>query len=239
MGLPPRNSGRLSLENLNSLSTDPLSSVTIFKTTIHLAISPTWLTNLKTGVDNELTPYLNRYYPPLKAILLGYDNLKLSSRIGTLVYDSPAIHINVGADFFLFSPEIGSKIPGVVNKRSHGHLGCLVHDTFNVSLPAGVSEQGVIIGQEVTMEVTKVIWGHKNMMPIIQGKLVDASQQEQEIDFDSGIDSTIAVKEEEVEVKKVKKNKKRKKDNEENTAEVESQDCQPSPKKKKKKKKDQ
>merc|ERR1712029_400275 len=192
MGLPPRNSGRLSLENLNSLSTDPFSSVTIFKTTIHLAISPTWLTNLKTGVDNELTPYLNRYYPPLKAIFL--------------VYDSPAIHINVGADFFLFSPEIGSKIPGVVNKRSHGHLGCLVHDTFNVSLPAGVSEQGVIIGQEVTMEVTKVIWGHKNMMPIIQGKLVDASQQEQEIDFDSGIDSTIAVKEE-VEVKKVKKNK--------------------------------
>lgn len=97
-----------------------------------------------------------------------------------------------------------------MNKKSPGHLGCLVHDTFNVSLLAGEGEKEVKVGSQVMMEVTRVVWGHKSM-PIIQGKLVNKEQMEvEEADFDSGIDSTLSHKE-----VKVKKSKKRKRDDEE------------------------
>ena len=177
-------------------------------TTVHLAVSPSFLSNLKTGVEGQLAPQLNRYFPPLKSIMLGYDQLKLTSRTGALVYDSPAVHIDVEGNFFLFSPEIGDKIPGIVNKKSPGHLGCLVHDTFNVSLIAGDKERDIKVGQGVLLEVTRVVWGH-NTLPVIQGKLFNTGEMEEvvEADFDSGIDSTISSKE-----KKVKKSKKRKRE---------------------------
>eukprot|EP00090_Calanus_glacialis_P008489 TRINITY_DN16846_c0_g1_i1.p1 TRINITY_DN16846_c0_g1~~TRINITY_DN16846_c0_g1_i1.p1 ORF type:complete len:275 (-),score=109.52 TRINITY_DN16846_c0_g1_i1:70-852(-) len=213
MSPPPRSTGMLPISALTSLAAAPFSSVTMVTTTVHLAVSPSSLNNLKAGVQGQLAPNVNRYFPPLKAIMLGYDQLKLTSRTGALVYDSPQVHIDVQGMFFLFSPEIGGKIPGVVNKKSPGHLGCLVHDTFNVSLLAGEGEKEVKVGSQVMMEVTRVVWGHKSM-PIIQGKLVNKEQMEvEEADFDSGIDSTLS---QEV---KVKKSKKRKRDDEEGESE--------------------
>jgi len=208
--MPPlqRSTGMLPLSSLTSLASAPSSSVTMVSSTVHLAVSPSSLNNLKAGVEGQLAPHINRYFSPLKAIMLGYDQLKLTSRTGALVYDSPAVHINVEGNFFLFSPEIGDKIPGVVNKKSPGHLGCLVHDTFNVSLLAGETEKGIKVGQEIVLEVTRVVWGHKSL-PVIQGKLVTTGKMEEvvEADFDSGIDSTNGSKE-----KKVKKSKKRKRE---------------------------
>jgi len=203
-----RSTGMLPLSSLTSLASAPSSSVTMVPSTVHLAVSPSSLNNLKAGVEGQLAPHINRYYPPLKAIMLGYDQIKLTSRTGALVYDSPAVHINVEGNFFLFSPDIGDKIPGVVNKKSPGHLGCLVHDTFNVSLIAGETEKGIKVGQEIVLEVTRVVWGHKSL-PVIQGKLVKTGKMEEivEADFDSGIDSTNGSKE-----KKVKKSKKRKRE---------------------------
>merc|ERR1719452_125535 len=178
----------------------PQSLVTMTNTTVRLAISPTFLSNLKTGVEGQLSPNLNRYYPPLKAIMLGYDQLKLTTRTGGLMYDSPAVHITIQGRFFLFNPEIGSTLPGVVNKKSPGHLGCLVHDTFNVSLLAGDNER-------------KVMWGFRSL-PVIQGKLVTMEQvgKVEVEDYDSGIDSTLS---QEQRVVKVKKSKKRKREVEE------------------------
>jgi len=204
-----RSTGMLPISTLESLSTNPSTSVDKKTATVHLAVSPTFLTNLKAGIESQLSPQLNRYYPPLKAILLGYDQLKLTSRAGALLYDSPAVHIDVQGRFFLFSPEVGVQLPGVVNKKSKGHLGCLVHDTFNVSLLAGEKEKHVMVGQKVNIEVTRVVWGHKSM-PIIQGKLVrgiDPKIEETEVDFDSGIDSNLGEKKQ-----KSKKNKKRKRE---------------------------
>merc|ERR1712179_883410 len=123
--MPPlqRSTGMLPLSSLTSLASAPSSSVTMVSSTVHLAVSPSSLNNLKAGVEGQLAPHINRYFSPLNAIILGYDQLKLTSRTGALVYDSPAVHINVEGNFFLFSPEIGDKIPGVVNKKSPGHLG--------------------------------------------------------------------------------------------------------------------
>ena len=240
-----RSTGMLPLSSLTSLASAPSSSVTMVSSMVPLAVSPSSLNNLKAGVEGQLAPHINRYFPPLKAIMLGYDQLKLTSRTGALIYDSPAVHINVEGNFFLFSPDIGDKIPGVVNKKSPGHLGCLVHDTFNVSLIAGETEKGIKVGQEIVLEVTRVVWGHKSL-PVIQGKLVKTGQMEEviEADFDSGIDSTNGSTST---VKKVKKSKKRKRDASDDEEEVLSKkikveikeeviEAEESPKKKKKKK---
>jgi len=245
----PQSTGMLPLPSLTSLATVTNSAVSQIRTSVHIAISPTFLNNLKTGVESQLAPHVNRYFPPLKAILLGYDQLKLTSRTGALLYDNPAVHVDVEGTFFIFSPEVGDKLPGIVNKKCSGHLGCLVHKTFNVSLLAGDTEKDVNLNEEVFFEVTRLFWGF-NGFPVIQGKMVrDHGEVEGDLlDYDSGIDSSLSQGHQEHEIKsevKVegnKKSKKRKREAEpevkleESEVKIKLEESSDSPKKKKKKK---
>jgi len=189
--------GMQSISTLEELSNNPDSAVTKRSARIHLGLSPGTLSNIKQGLEAQLLPQINRYYPALGAILLGWDNLKLSVSTGLLIADTPSVHVDVNGDFFVFSPEIGSILPGVVNKRSERHVGCLVHNTFNISLMSEKIDPNVKQGDQLKIKVTKIMWGHKSL-PIIQGVQVgdcENCDKPQEIgdepDYDSGIDSTV------------------------------------------------
>ena len=230
--------GMMPLSNLDTLASNPDSAVTKRTSRIHLGLSPGTLSNIKQGLEAQLLPQINRYYPPLGAILLGWDNLKLSVSTGLLIADTPSVHVDVNGDFYVFSPEIGSTLPGVVNKKSAGHVGCLVHNTFNISLMSDKTDNNVEMGEELKIKVTKIMWGHKSL-PIIQGVLVndnDGKPQENfdEPDYDSGIDSTVSgvvndqenenIVDEEI-VKTEKKSKKAKKRKAENDIDNEMGPC--------------
>lgn len=97
----------------------------------------------------------------LGGILLGYKNVKLLSDEGSIVTDTCHVHVNIDADFYIFKPEIGTTVKGVVNKISGDHVGCLVHRVFNISVPK--QDEGddwvgylVEIGQEIVLRVTYV-----------------------------------------------------------------------------------
>jgi len=180
----------LSEEVLERLAGDPLSCVERVSRTAHIALSPANLGNLKVGVAQHFACHTNRYHPALHGILLGYRNPKLTASTGSLLYDQPHVHVDVTADFYMFTPVKGSILCGVVNKKNFDRIvGCLVHQTFNVALMGGVqnlTRADNKEGSRVKIEVTRVNYG-RDSLPFIQGKLI-ADEEGEMVGYDSGIE---------------------------------------------------
>ncbi|KAF5278308.1 hypothetical protein FQR65_LT03577 [Abscondita terminalis] len=144
--------------------------------TYHLALHPYHLTNINNSIKDLLGKGIARYDPKLNGILLGFENIKLLSQ-GTIVDDSFFVHIDVSANFFLFKPEIGKVLIGVVNKKSDDHVGCLVYETFNVSIPKPEDQEisewmggKVEIGDEISFKIT--FHELDSRLPYIRGELL-------------------------------------------------------------------
>jgi len=180
----------LSEEVLERLAADPLSCVERVARTAHVALSPASLGNLKVGVAQHFASHTNRYHPALHGILLGYRNPKLTASTGSLLYDQPHVHVDVTADFYMFTPTKGSVLCGVVNKKNFDRIvGCLVHQTFNVALMGGVqtlTRADNKEGSRVKIEVTRVNYG-RDSLPFIQGKLL-ADEEGEMVEYDSGVE---------------------------------------------------
>lgn len=87
--------------------------------------------------------------------------------------DSCHIYVDVEADFYIFKPEVGSSLRGVVNKKSGDHVGCLVHRLFNIAVPKQSKNDNWIgyhveIDQEVVVNVTYIDLGSR--LPYIRAE---------------------------------------------------------------------
>jgi len=120
---------------LDTLVEDKSSCVEVKEQNYHIALHPFHLNNINESVKDLLNQGISKYDKKLGGILLGYHDIKLLSSTGAVSNDSFFIHTDVAAAFYLFKPEIGKILTGTVNKKSEDHVGCLVHKTFNVSLP--------------------------------------------------------------------------------------------------------
>jgi DNA-directed RNA polymerase I subunit RPA43 len=167
---------------LERLVGEPNSCVTRVTAETHLALPPSCLADLAAGVAQHFAGHTNRYYPPLRGILLGLRRPILTARTAHLINDQPHVHLDVRAEFFMFKPGRGTLLAGVVNRRSADHLGCLVHGTFNVALTGRRTEQE---GEAVTIEVTALSYG-RDSLPLIQGRPVQAEGEGAA--YDSGIE---------------------------------------------------
>lgn len=71
---------------------------------------------------------------------------------------------------------MGNTLPGVVNKKSKDHVGCLVHKVFNVSIPKPADDDdvwlgsSVDIGYEIELKVTFIDLGGR--LPYIRAELM-------------------------------------------------------------------
>jgi hypothetical protein len=84
---------------------------------------------------------------------MGYDRVK-KKPTAALLSDSPFIHLDVTARFFVLKPVIGSSLPVTIVKKGDAHLGCLLYEIFNVSVvcpSAGRSRLG--LGETVQVTV--------------------------------------------------------------------------------------
>lgn len=82
-------------------------------------------------------------------VVISYSNIRFLQKMGRIMYDCPFLHIDITAQFISFSPKVGSSlgftatvtlisqcIVGVVNKQSPDHVGLLIYDIFNGSIPS-------------------------------------------------------------------------------------------------------
>lgn len=102
--------------------------------------------------------------------------MKLLQDGGAIHNDSCYIHFDIQVDFFVFKPEIGKIMHGIVNRKSKDHLGVLVYEAFNVSIPTYNEDDdstvgtGVNIGDEVTFQILLI--DMSSFLPYIRGKLM-------------------------------------------------------------------
>ncbi|XP_012293042.1 DNA-directed RNA polymerase I subunit RPA43 [Aotus nancymaae] len=189
----------------------------------HIALSPRYLNRKRTGIREQLDAELLRYSESLLGVPIAYDNIKVVGELGDIYDDQGHIHLNIEADFVIFSPEPGQKLMGIVNKVSSSHIGCLVHGCFNASIPKPEqlsAEQWqtmqINMGDELEFEVFRLDSDTAGVF-CIRGKLNIASLQFKHSEVSEEI---IENGTEEAAEKPTKKKKKKKKDPE--TCEVDS-----------------
>ncbi|NXG50967.1 RPA43 polymerase, partial [Psilopogon haemacephalus] len=126
----------------------------------HIALPPRYLGRKRTGIRVQLDGELLRYSESLQGVPLAYDNIRVLGELGDIYDDQEFIHLNIEADFVIFSPKKGKKLVGVINKVAPSHIGCLIHGCFNASIPkpeqmsvAQWQELGLKIGDELKFKV--------------------------------------------------------------------------------------
>ncbi|KAM5204166.1 DNA-directed RNA polymerase I subunit RPA43 isoform 2-T2 [Hipposideros larvatus] len=149
----------------------------------HIALSPRYLNRKRTGIREQLDAELLRYSESLLGVPIAYDNIKVVGELGDIYDDQGHIHLNIEADFVIFSPEPGQKLVGTVNKVSSSHIGCLVHGCFNASIPKPEqmpTEQwqtlDINVGDELEFEVFRLDSDAAGVF-CIRGKLNTTSLQ--------------------------------------------------------------
>ncbi|XP_012218211.1 DNA-directed RNA polymerase I subunit RPA43 [Linepithema humile] len=145
---------------LGELLEEEYAHVHFERTIKHMALHPYHLNNVQRGVNQILKSSLNNYDKELKGFLLAFKNPGLLA-INEVFYDSPFIHIDVEADFYLFRPTVGSFLKGIVNKKGLDHIVVLVHKTYTVSIPKPDDTEEwlgdmVEIGQEVKCYIRQI-----------------------------------------------------------------------------------
>ncbi|KYQ50581.1 DNA-directed RNA polymerase I subunit RPA43 [Trachymyrmex zeteki] len=151
---------------LRGLLEEEDSHVHFVRTIKHVALHPYHLNNIQRG--------LNQILGSLKGFVLAFRNPKLLSNLGELFYDSPFIHVDIEADFYLFRPKVGSFLKGIVNKKNLDYIVMLVHKIYTVSIPKPDNTEqwlgeSVEIGQEIRCCVTRL--HHKSKPPFICASL--------------------------------------------------------------------
>ncbi|NXS15703.1 RPA43 polymerase, partial [Mystacornis crossleyi] len=149
----------------------------------HVALPPRFLGRKRSGIRAQLDAELLRYSESLQGVPVAYDNIKVVGELGDIYDDQGFIHLNVEADFIIFSPKKGKKLVGVINKVAPSHIGCLIHGCFNASIPKPEQmstvqwqELGLKIGDELKFQVLHLDSDAAGVF-FIRGELTKSSMQ--------------------------------------------------------------
>ncbi|KAJ1891759.1 hypothetical protein LPJ66_006736 [Kickxella alabastrina] len=88
------------------------------------------------GVYETLNGVLLHFVPQVRGVVLSYSKVKLLSDSALLFNDSPYAQLEISAKLLLWRPVSGMSLEGTINVQSPDHIGMLLWDTFNASIPA-------------------------------------------------------------------------------------------------------
>ncbi|KAI9145610.1 hypothetical protein BKA69DRAFT_1048619 [Paraphysoderma sedebokerense] len=103
---------------------------------MYMHLPPAFVGRAIQGVEQNLNALLCRYNEKVNGVVLSYSNLKFMEKEARIMYDSPFMHFNISCTLLVFSPLVGSRIVGTINKQSTDHIGLLIYNFFNASIPS-------------------------------------------------------------------------------------------------------
>ncbi|KAJ1735597.1 hypothetical protein LPJ61_000474 [Coemansia biformis] len=88
------------------------------------------------GIHETLNSMLLHFVPQIRGVVLAYSKIKVLSDAALLYADSPYGQLEISARLLLWRPVSGMALRGAINVQSPDHIGLLLWDTFNASIPA-------------------------------------------------------------------------------------------------------
>lgn len=82
------------------------------------------------------------YYEPVDGVVLAYDNIRFESTTARIIAEAPYAHVWTTVELLVWRPRNGMVLRGGVNLQSAGHIGLLVENTWNVSIPIARIPEG-------------------------------------------------------------------------------------------------
>ncbi|KAK3918777.1 DNA-directed RNA polymerase I subunit RPA43 [Frankliniella fusca] len=163
---------------LEKLASSSDSRIFLVQEKIPVVLQPFHLQDLKSAVRDLLNASIDSYHKSLNGIILSYKHLKVISKSASVAAETSGVVITIQADFFVFRPDVGNVLKGVVNKISKDHVGVLLYHRFNISCPRPSSESRsskwlgnqVSMHQEVTLKVKEA--NFSGTLPFLKGKLL-------------------------------------------------------------------
>eukprot|EP00036_Acanthoecidae_sp_10tr_P018332 CAMPEP_0206313880 /NCGR_PEP_ID=MMETSP0106_2-20121207/14727_1 /ASSEMBLY_ACC=CAM_ASM_000206 /TAXON_ID=81532 /ORGANISM="Acanthoeca-like sp., Strain 10tr" /LENGTH=257 /DNA_ID=CAMNT_0053745213 /DNA_START=9 /DNA_END=778 /DNA_ORIENTATION=- len=100
-----------------------------------LALDPMHLGDVAGGVREHLNRCLMRYSEPLQGVPTHVVTARLEDGAGTIVGDAPGVQCSARAKYMVFAPEADQLLLGEVNAVSGDHIGMLIFNNWNASIP--------------------------------------------------------------------------------------------------------
>lgn len=141
---------------------------------IHVGFPPWGFSKFEETLTNIISrDKIGKYDVNLDGIVLEVQNIKVFGSVYPVHDDDPYNHINIRANFYVFQPQIGSIIKGVVKHISHGHVAVIIYRVFNVSIRFDRSsmQDSLEINQKISFHIKK--FELQGAMPYIEGELIE------------------------------------------------------------------
>lgn len=189
-----KDSIQFTMNYLNNLKEDKSSCVVLKKQECQLKVHYLHFNNINNTVKKILDQRIPKYNKEynifisikyffndfffvfrLGGIILGYQNIEVLQGESGVTMEGEFIPVNIKAKVFVFTPEVDAILSGIVNKKSKDHLGCLVHNIFNVSIPKPSNCEEWIgdfakLKQEIQFKITFIKL--KSRLPYIRGEIM-------------------------------------------------------------------
>lgn len=187
---------------------DEKSCIKRVNSELHVGFPPWGFVNFEETLTNIISrDKIGKFDAKLDGIILEVRNIKVLGTVYPVHDDDPYNHINIRANFYVFQPQIGSIIKGVVKHISHGHVAVIIYRVFNVSIRFDRTEMqdSLHINQQISFRIKK--FELHGAMPYIAGELVNIDvdtkhlnkhlkfENDDENDANNGGDSGISTEE--------------------------------------------
>ncbi|KAJ2785486.1 hypothetical protein GGI15_001914 [Coemansia interrupta] len=101
-----------------------------------VTLAPIYSRDSMTGVYETLNSMLLHFVPQVRGVVLSYSKVKPLTDVALVFNDSPYGQLDIEANLLLWRPVSGMTLKGTINVQSPDHVGMLLWDTFNASIPA-------------------------------------------------------------------------------------------------------
>lgn len=168
---------------------DKNSCVKCVPSKMHIGFPPHGLDNFKETLLSIISKKkIGSYDEDSSGIVLDVRNIKLEGTMSMIRYDSPELHLDINANFYVFQPQLGAILKGTVKHISKRHVSALIYNVFNVSIRLnGDFQRKLQVNKEISFRVKN--FDLQNVLPYIEGELVATAES----DGDSGIGDGKAV----------------------------------------------
>ncbi|XP_017111387.1 DNA-directed RNA polymerase I subunit RPA43 [Drosophila elegans] len=165
---------KFSTKDLENYASNPESCVHCVTTDMHLAMGPYGMADFKHALHEHLIRTKVGFYDvSLNGIVLGIQNIKVLGNTAGLRADDPSMHLAINADFYVFRPEAGAILSGVVRHISKSTVSAVIYRVFNTSIRftnKTRSREDIAMDQEIKFRIKSFDVG--NVTPYIEGELL-------------------------------------------------------------------